>query len=388
MDGLVQGPNVSTGETALNAADVRAAVAKLPFADAPSKPFDAPAVAVDQSSFNQIVREIDSYTLDDVVRIAQINDGLALADGLFGKNIKARVVSVADLVLLEENSNFNARFMRNEVFKNLVNNVAKDGGLTSVPYCWLDPLLPKDKPKYLVLSGNHRTKAARANGMKWALILFNDSALTEQERIAIQLSHNSLSGEDDPVILKSLWDKLGDISLKQYSGLDDKKLEELKKISLKTLSEVNLDFRQVSFLFLPDEIERLDEVFKRALEQTASKELYLARFADFERALAALATTNASFNIRNTSTAFLMILDVFERNITQLAEAWAEQEEVKNRQWVPLATIFGTDRVPVEAAKIIQRAAARMMDSGEVTKKNLFQCVEYWAASYLAEGGK
>lgn len=350
----------------------------------PSKPLDAPSTSMPQASFNEIVQAIDSYTLDDAARIAEINEGLAKADGLFGKNIKARVVATDDLILLEEN----ARFMRNEMFKNLVSNVARDGGLTSVPYCWLDPELPKDKPKYLVLSGNHRTKAARANGLKWALILFNDSALTEQERIAIQISHNSLSGEDDPVILKQLWDKLGDVSLKQYSGLDDKKLEELKKISLKTLSEVNLDFRQLSFLFLPEEIDRLDEIVKRALEQQTAKELYFARLADFERLLDAIAATNASFNIRNSSTALLMILDLFERNITQLSEAWDQEEEVKNRQWVPLSTIFGTDRIPVEAAKVIKQAAGRMMDSGEVTKKNLWQCIELWAASYLAEGKK
>ena len=37
--------------------------------------------------------------------------------------------------------------------------------------------------------------------------------LTEQQELAIQLSHNAIAGQDDPVILKELWDTLGDVNL-------------------------------------------------------------------------------------------------------------------------------------------------------------------------------
>lgn len=48
--------------------------------------------------------------------------------------------------------------------------------------------------------------------------------MSEEHRIAIQLSHNAIVGQDDPDILKKLYDKILDIDLKEYSGLDDKTL--------------------------------------------------------------------------------------------------------------------------------------------------------------------
>lgn len=306
-------------------------------------------------------------------RIEKLNEALESAGEILGP-IRLAVVPIESLDLLEEN----ARWMRHEMFKNLVDNIKRDGALTSVPYCW------KNADRFLVLSGNHRVKAAREAGLERILILYNERELNEQERIAIQLSHNAIAGEDDPVLLKALWDKLEDVGIKHYAGLDDKTLKELEKITLSPLSEVNLDFRQATFVFLPEELERVDAVLKKALETVCSDYVYLARFADFDRKLDALAKTKDSYNTRNGATALMLILDLFEKHQAELAEGWADREETKNASWVPLASIFGGDRVPIESAKVIRQAAERMMDTGDVTKKNLWQAVEFWAAEYLA----
>lgn len=61
------------------------------------------------------------------------------------------------LKLLERN----ARFMRQETYARLVDNVRRDGRLTSVPFAIREP-----DGRYLVLSGNHRTMAAIDAGLE------------------------------------------------------------------------------------------------------------------------------------------------------------------------------------------------------------------------------
>lgn len=293
------------------------------------------------------------------------------------KNIlpyKLAVVNIEDLELAEKN----ARYMTSDVFQNLVQNIKRDGGLSSVPFCW------KYGDKYHVLSGNHRVMAAKEAGLTELLILYTDRELSKQERIAIQLSHNAIEGKDDPVILRELWEEIEDVNLKFYAGLDDKTLKELEKVNIPTLSEVPLEYRTCSFVFLPEEQERLDEVFQKALELVPNDDVYLARLKDFDRLMRAIAKTSDSYNIRNAAVAIMLILDVFEKHLEDLAEGWEHSEKTQGRSWVPLASILGTDDIPVGAAQVIKEAVQKMMDRGEVTKKNLWQAIEYWAADYLA----
>lgn len=289
-----------------------------------------------------------------------------------GQPFKLAVVDIEELSLLEKN----ARYMTNEQFNRLVSNIKQDGGLSSVPFCY------KEGDRYKVLSGNHRVMAAREAGLKQVLIMYTDKKMTKVEQIAVQLSHNAIVGQDDPAILKELWDEINDVDLKVYSGLDDKILDEIKKISIEPLSEVKLDYRTLSFLFLPSEIERVKEVIQEAVELCGGDEIYAAHIEEFDRMLAAMSKTNAAYNIKNAATSLMIILDVFENHLTDLAEGWTERE-TSTREWVPLASIIGTENIPVEAAQIIQKAVQKMMDRGEITKKNLWQAIEYWAADYL-----
>ncbi len=144
----------------------------------------------------------------------------------------------------------NARYMRHEEYQKLVANIKRDGQLTSAPFAC------KDGDGYLVLSGNHRTQAAIAAGLETIPCIVTDDKLSEDQRVSIQLSHNALSGKDDPFILKELHDSILDLSWKEYSGLDDKTLEMLDKISSQSLSEANLQFQTLSMIFLPDEADK------------------------------------------------------------------------------------------------------------------------------------
>ena len=49
----------------------------------------------------------------------------------------------------------NARFMKAEEFRKLIENVKRDGCLTQLPFC-----CKNEKGELVVLSGNHRVQAA------------------------------------------------------------------------------------------------------------------------------------------------------------------------------------------------------------------------------------
>jgi hypothetical protein len=206
--------------------------------------------------------------------------------------------------------------------------------------------------------------------------------------LAIQLSHNAIVGQDDPTVLAELWDEIDDIAAKLYSGLDDKAMESLANLQLPPLSPATLEYRVLSFMFLPNEKERLEELMDKALDLVSAKDVRLARMQEWDRTLDALAKASDSHDIRNTATALMLLLDVFEAHQTDLAEGWQGEDEPKHKGWVPLATIFGGDRVPAGAAMLIQRAVQSMKERGDIGDKNLWQFIEFMAAEYLAgEGG-
>ena len=101
--------------------------------------------------------------------------------------------------------------------------------------------------------GNHRVQAAISAGLETIPCIITDDEMSEEQRIAIQLSHNAIVGQDDPDVLKKLYDKILDIDLKEYSGLDDKTLGLLDKASSQAMSEANLEFQVLSIVYLPAE---------------------------------------------------------------------------------------------------------------------------------------
>jgi len=286
---------------------------------------------------------------------------------------KLAVIDINETELLEKN----ARYMPAEMFQNLVQNIRKDKGLSSVPFCY------KEGTRFKVLSGNHRVKAAKEAGIKTILVMYTDQHLTREEQVSIQLSHNAIEGKDDPAILKELWNEIQDIDLKLYAGLDDKTLAELEKITLDPLAEVQLDYRTLSFVFLPDEAERLEKAFKTALAAVADNEIYLAHISNFSRLLDSLSKCKDSYEIKNSATSLMVVLDIFENHLTDLSKGW-EGRQVSNKDWVPLASVIGTDKIPAESAKIIKQAVNKMKKNDQVAPKNLWQTLEYWAADYLA----
>lgn len=292
--------------------------------------------------------------------------------------ISTRVIEIdpKELKLLKEN----ARFMRHEEYQRLVANIKKDGVLTSAPFAWLD----KSDGKYEVLSGNHRVQAAVAAGLEVIPCIVTDDEIPEERRIAIQLSHNAIVGQDDPDTLKRLYDKILNLDLKEYSGLDDKTLQLLDKATSQAMSEANLEYQTLSIVFLPDELKEAQRVIDKAKEEVKSSDgVWLAKESEYERWLDNQETVSASYNVKNVSAAMRIIFKVFEENLTQLSEGWFENDKNDNMQWVPISTVIGRTKIPAGSAKVIKRALDRMVGRGDITNKNLWEGLEYLCADYL-----
>jgi hypothetical protein len=168
------------------------------------------------------------------------------------------------------------------------------------------------------------------------------------------------------------------------SGLDDKSLGLLSEADAPPLSEPNLAFQPVTLMFLPDEPERVLETFRSAMTMLPKQPTWLARMSEYDRALEAIDAASKAHDVRNVATSLLLVLDVFERHLTDLQAGYMDDEEPKHKGWVPLASVVGTYNVPASVAILLTRAISRMVDAGEVSDKARWQALEYWAAESLA----
>lgn len=310
-----------------------------------------------------------------VEKQASGTDSLERINDALPGGFRIAVVPVEDLELLEKN----ARFMRNEVFQNLVNNIKKDGAISQLPFCYL-----QENGKYKVLSGNHRTQAAREAGLKEIPVLFTDKPLSKSEQISIQLSHNSISGEDDPFILLELYNEIEDLDMKYYAGLDDKQLEQLENVTIEGLTEAQLDYLMISFLFLPEVAEDMLAIFSKATEYM-SNQTVAVKMQEYDRLLDAQVKVQTAYNVHNGATSLMLIMDIFDRNQEQLKDGWLSANgEAAHKGSAPVSSIFGTDKVPADSAVIINKAIEKMMKEGDIEVQNKWQLMEYLAADYLA----
>ncbi|MFB7493786.1 ParB N-terminal domain-containing protein [Streptomyces sp. NPDC056161] len=272
----------------------------------------------------------------------------------------------------------NARFLPHEQFRQLVANIERDGHLTSTPLVWND----RDTGRLVVLSGNHRTLAAIEAGLSSIWWMQIDEPLPRQRQIALQLSHNAIAGQDDPAILKELYDELESVEWRQYTGLDDKALDLLEKVDVTSLGEANLDFASVQFMFLPDELERAEAAFDAARSTATADRRWVAGLEQYELVLDALETSRAAYKIGNSATALGVILSVFERHLGELAEGWCDAATGKaNREGTaPLEAVFGIREISVETATAVRTAIDRMVQDGTVPENEPWRVLDVLTA--------
>ncbi|APD19301.1 ParB-like nuclease domain protein [Mycobacterium phage Cepens] len=287
------------------------------------------------------------------------------------------VLVLADLKRQE----LNARFMRGDMFRQLVENLRRDGALTSVP------LVRPDGDGHRILSGHHRVAAAIEAGIETAECMVLDEPITRQQEVALVLSHNSLSGEDDPATLKALYEELDDPEWMDYSGLDDRTLELLDEVTTEGLSEANLEFANVNLVFLPHEKEAAERALLEAKKLHGISDAWLAGISQYEQTLAALETVRGSFSIGNVATSLGIILSVFEQHLSELSEGWADENgEPRRKKPVPIETVFGTRMVESAKASAILKATRKAEKAGDLPEGDPWSFMAYLAEAYLASG--
>ncbi|WP_051710154.1 ParB N-terminal domain-containing protein [Streptomyces sp. NRRL S-350] len=276
----------------------------------------------------------------------------------------------------------NAHYQTKEEFDRLVANVKADGCLTSVPLIY-GGAGEYEEGRELVLSGNHRCDASVAAGLEEIDVMLISDPQHKDELIARQLSHNAITGKDDPATLKQLYDAIEDVDWRAYSGLDDDVLQLLAEVSPEGLSEANLDFATVSLVFLPSELEAAREAFDLArLSQNVS---WLAARADYAQTLDTLASTHAAHKVGNVATALHAILAIVEQHLTDLqagyqTPAW---EALHNGQ-VGLETVIGARHLPATAAVTLNKAIAAAEGRGEIPQGKGYLLLERLAGEYLS----
>jgi hypothetical protein len=277
------------------------------------------------------------------------------------------------LVLLANN----ARYMTKDQFARLTDNVRRDGKLTSLPL-----VAPLADGRLEVLSGNHRTRAAVAAGLTQIDVVRIDSPLTADQRTAIQLSHNSIAGDDDPHKLKELFDSILDVDLREYSGLDDETLGTmLDHLDVPSIALTSLDYQALTLLLLPEQLADAAAVFDDAKALAVGDAVWVGRLAAFDALMDTLDVAQRITGSRNRGVELELVLETFRRHVTDWAGAALEDPPPGDLMATP--AVLGWD-MPTPAAATIAAAIARLTEAGEVDEP--WQAVERWAAESLRTG--
>lgn len=231
-----------------------------------------------------------------------------------------------ELLLLERN----ARYMTADQFARLKKNVQRDGTLTSVPLVYR--LKAGENPKFyrpelegrlIVLSGNHRTDAAVKAGVKSIKVMELLSRVGDEKLIALQLSHNSIDGQDDPSLLQALYEELP-LDEKAYSGLTDDTFQ-VEKLDIMGLSIGSPSYQEVSLMFLGPDADSFDAAVER-LGSSPKAALYLGDYRDFDKIFEAIVATKEHMRTYNTAIAFRVMAELALEYI-ELRQAQAEGVE-------------------------------------------------------------
>ena len=218
----------------------------------------------------------------------------------------------------------NARYMEPAQFKRLVDNFKADGRPTGVA-----TVCQNDDGSLEILSGHHRTEAAIAAGFDEVEVLVITTPLDEERKTAIQLSHNSISGQDNPSLLVQLYESL-DLEAKKFSGLTDAVLKELQNVSVSALAAATVKYEELQINFLPEDLADFDGKIKDFMERYKNKapKTLAARYADFDRIFDAIVRTKHKLAIVNSALALMSMAELAHAQLDQMeAEDKAAAEE-------------------------------------------------------------
>lgn len=269
----------------------------------------------------------------------------------------------------------NARYMEPDEFNRLVRNVKRDGCLTQLPFVY------RKNGNLIVLSGNHRVQAAIKAGLKTIEVQAAIGSLTKDQALAIQLSHNAISGKDDMGVLKQLYESINDLEFKEYSGLDDQTLKMLDEITAQSMSGANLKFQMLNFLFLPSEVQEIKKVIKQVNTQVKNDVTLSAKYKDYDVFLDTLNDVSKGTRIKNTAVTIMAMISIVNNHLEDLKSYWID--DAKDKEYVPLSTVIGRSDVTAKDGRVINKAIDKLVSKGVIKSKERDKALAYLAEEYL-----
>ena len=124
----------------------------------------------------------------------------------------------------------NARSMTKPMFERLTATIGKDRRLESLPFCaYVNGAIQ-------IVSGHHRVRASRSAGLDEIFVIVDTTGLTADQIRAKQLAHNAIAGEDNPELLKRIYNRIDDVNARLESFIDPETLGDVtKNLSLNLL---------------------------------------------------------------------------------------------------------------------------------------------------------
>jgi hypothetical protein len=296
-----------------------------------------------------------------------------------GSGLWLETVTIADL----KEQDVNAHVMAPATFERLVENIRRTGRLESTPYC----AQPNAVGAVEVVSGHHRIRAARKAGLIAVPVLIDRNDLTRSQIIAKQLAHNAIVGSDDQDLVRQLVAQITSVDDLLESGLGEDILPTPEKFKV-TLFSPHADYKwkTARFVFLEHQLEKFTDLAKSF--ESEDKTLVVGFAAQFDAFIKAVAAFGKERNIVSAATAISVLTDLATEQAEELKaqrEAAAGGGTSKPITKGPLVSqLFGSARIPPDAADVIRQALDAMVVKGDLDTKTKWLALERWAADYLS----
>lgn len=199
-----------------------------------------------------------------------------------------------------QEAELNPQIMKESDFKRLVNNIKKDGILTSAPL-----LMKQEGKKYICISGHHRIKAAIKAGLK-KIICAIIPEVDISTRLRLQLVHNDIHGEPDQELVKQLQQKISEEDLKLCEIMIDQVEKEDEIIEVKLP-----DFRYINICLLPESEESFKELIDLLSDDDSEK--YLIEKEDYQY-IQKMLTFAFKNGFKTPGRAFRKFMDIVENH--------------------------------------------------------------------------
>lgn len=286
-----------------------------------------------------------------------------------GGGLEIWQVDVDDLI----EQDVNARGMPSTMFERLATTIGTDARLESLP------LVAQTDRGLEIVSGHHRTRAARSAGLRTVHVIVDITGLDADAIKAKQLAHNSIAGTDNVQLLAKIYEAIQNVDRRLEAYVPKDVGRELPTVTMPRI-DLDLDHRAVTILFLPFQAERFERALDAAQKHLPSdlQTLYLAETEQFATFKPVLDRIRGEFEIKSIPAALAHMALIVGRYLDEPLDDTPLDEEA-----VPLRDLFGASIIPADAANVIRQALEKLEADGDISKRARWRAIELWAADFL-----